>query len=117
MHSDCVGLSRAEVQCLRRKQRRIPFYCEDCDIVKLVQSLKDQIQRLSDEIDNIKKEVSPVSSIDKILSEDDIIKGILERKQKAVNTIVYNLPESGKETSTKRANDDVNECINIIKKS
>ncbi|KAJ3644287.1 hypothetical protein Zmor_026953 [Zophobas morio] len=75
------GIS-CEVQCLRQKQRRIPFYCEDCDILKLVQSLKDQIQCLSDEIDNIKKEVSPVSSTDKILSEDDIINGIMEREQK-----------------------------------
>ncbi|KAJ3640311.1 hypothetical protein Zmor_003620 [Zophobas morio] len=116
MHSDCVGLSRAEVQCLRQKQRRIPFYCEDCDIVKLVKSLKDQIQRLSNEIANIKKEVSPVSSIDKTLSEDDIINEIMERQQKAVNIIVYNLPESGKETSTERANDDADKCINIIKK-
>ena len=48
MHFHCVGLFRAEVRYLRQKQRRIRFYCEDCDIVKLVKSLKDQIQRLSD---------------------------------------------------------------------
>ena len=57
-----------------------------------------------------------MSSIDKTLSEDDIINEIMERQQKAVNIIVYNLPESGKETSTERANDDVDKCIDIIKK-
>ena len=119
VHPDCAGLSRTEVSCLRAKQRKISFYCENCDVVNIIKSLKDQIEHTSHEIASIKKEKSvPAPPItNPSLSEDDIINEIVERQQKAANIIVYNLPESKESSINERVNDDQTRCLNILRKN
>jgi hypothetical protein len=53
-HGVCLGLSRTEISVLRNPNRRISFFCQNCNLVETVRSLKDELQSLKNEIDQLK---------------------------------------------------------------
>jgi hypothetical protein len=55
LHPEYASVSKSKAINLRAKNRKINFYCENCDIVGMIRSFKTQIQSLSEEITSLKK--------------------------------------------------------------
>ncbi|KAJ3659047.1 hypothetical protein Zmor_010756 [Zophobas morio] len=74
-HTECAGLSRLEVECIRSSSRKIHYYCEKCDIVSIIHTMKTEIEVLQDELAELKKSGSNVADRDseKKLSDEEII--------------------------------------------
>ncbi|KAJ3641359.1 hypothetical protein Zmor_007319 [Zophobas morio] len=96
-HAICDGLSRQEMDCLRSKNRKIRYFCTDCNIVVVIGDLKNEVEELKEKISSMHSMIqgSTASSTNgKTLSEDDIIKEVEDRLRRTNNIVVSNLPES-----------------------
>jgi uncharacterized small protein (DUF1192 family) len=78
--------------------------------------LKSEINQLKSDIGGIKSKPAGVNSPghNKNLSEEEIIFEAEERSRRANNLILFNLRESSETTSTKRQEDDLARCRQII---
>lgn len=117
VHSTCAGLSKAEVDCLRSKRRRINYYCDKCDIISTINDLKKNILDLKTEMEELKntKNVNDPESNKKLtMSEGEMIAEFEDRQARVNNLILYNLPESDKKDSSERQNDDKKRCGDIL---
>lgn len=118
VHSTCAGLSRAEVDCLRSKRKKINFFCDNCDIISTINDLKKNILELKTEIEALKnsnrRDPDPEPGKKSSLSEDEIIAELESRQVRSNNLILYNLEESNKTSAEERKNDDLVRCKQII---
>lgn len=115
MHSGCAGLSSAEAECIRSASRKINFFCDNCNIVATINTLKDEINNLKTELENLK--ITHKAGINNILSEEDIVGEVEERFRRANCLILSNLPESIEDTANRRKDDDLVRCREIILKN
>ncbi|KAJ3660332.1 hypothetical protein Zmor_004784 [Zophobas morio] len=117
VHSECAGLSKTEVDCIRSMSRKIHFYCEKCDIVATINGLKEELANVKYELNELKNNQSKViddHDTSKKLSEEDIINEIEDRNRRATNLILFNLPESNAVNSDMRKDDDKSRCQKIM---
>ncbi|KAJ3661010.1 hypothetical protein Zmor_005432 [Zophobas morio] len=59
-HSACTGLSRQEIQCMRVASRKLHFFCENCDISTILNSLYATVTKLQTEVDLLKANAKEV---------------------------------------------------------
>lgn len=117
VHSECAGLSTLEADCIRSSTRKIHFYCDNCDIISIVNSLKAEINVLKSELTELKnQQINNATNLgaDKKLSDEEIFSEIEERSRRANNLILLNLPESKEEPAAERKADDFARCVNTI---
>ena len=116
VHTECAGLSRLETECIRSSSRKVHYYCEKCDIVSTMNSLKSEIDVLKSELLEIKKRQDQAidHDSDKRLSEDEVIAEVEDRNRRAANLILFNLPESTETLSDQRKEDDTSRCLSIV---
>ena len=55
-HMRCAGLSRQEASCLRINERRITFFCENCNVLDTIKQLKNDVEDLRNEILKLKEQ-------------------------------------------------------------
>ncbi|GJQ70185.1 hypothetical protein Trydic_g22645 [Trypoxylus dichotomus] len=96
MHSVCAGLSRAEMQCLKSRDRKISFYCSVCSDFK--QKLKNLhnftslVHDLQNEIKELKKKTASGMDMD-IFDREAVIQEVMDRDRREENIIFLNVPE------------------------
>ncbi|KAJ3646692.1 hypothetical protein Zmor_024268 [Zophobas morio] len=116
VHTECADLSRAEIECIRSKSRKIHFYCANCDIVATINNLKEELAGVKSELNELKNSQGKVIHQDSVkkLSDDDILMEIEDRNHRAANLVLFNLPESSEMNSSERKNDDMFRCRKIV---
>ena len=91
IHVECAGLSKLEVDCVRSNSRKIHFYCDKCDIITTINDLKDEIEGLKSELNELKNCRNKVDDDShKKLSDEEIITEVEDRNRRANNLILYN---------------------------
>jgi hypothetical protein len=122
-HGVCLGLSRTEISVLRNPNRRISFFCQNCNLVETVRSLKDELQSLKNEIDQLKSatktngeniEVNGLIGQGAHISNEQLFDEMEDRQQRAYIIIISNLEESRCVTADERKTDDLNKVITLI---
>lgn len=115
-HIVCVGLSRQEASCLRVNDRRITFFCGNCNVLDTIKQLKNDVEILKNEIVILKeeKEGHGQASTQINFNSETLVTEIEERKRRAKNLIVYNIKESNKTNSADRLEEEKNIVIKAI---
>lgn len=114
MHVTCAGLSTVEAECIRSTNRKINFFCTNCNIVTTINTLKNEIDNLKIELEALKDRSIDKPGASKTVSEEDIFQEAEERMQRSCNLILLNLPESNEKDANLRKNDDIHRCKGII---
>ncbi|KAJ3654677.1 hypothetical protein Zmor_013851 [Zophobas morio] len=118
IHVTCAGLSRQEADCLRSGKRKINFFCDKCNIVNIIGTLKSEIVSLRNELGNLKSKLESQGASanlddNKKLSDEEIINECVERQTRSFNIIVFNLPESSEPSLSDRKQDDQDKFLNF----
>lgn len=117
VHTICSGLSRIEIQCLKTKDRRISYYCLNCNSLKnQIAQLKDissKVASLENELKNLKSCLSEkntnIENNSTNLCAEDFISELQDRQNRAHNIIVFNVAESLQQNiNDRRADDEAN---------
>ena len=115
VHTDCSGLSRMEIECIRSNSRKIHYYCDKCDIVATINKLKSELDVLKSELEVMKNNQGNVARSDNDnLSAEELITEVEERNRRAYNLILFNLSESDEETDVKRNENDTSRAGQTI---
>ncbi|KAJ3654345.1 hypothetical protein Zmor_013538 [Zophobas morio] len=109
IHSSCVGILKAEKACLLNKNRKINFFCGNCDIVKILGALKGEIAILKAEVDELKNNNRSNSEPTKNCLEE-LIDELEGRQRGSNNLILANVIKSDKEIPNQRKVDDFTKC-------
>ena len=114
IHINCAGISKAEKGCLQSKNRKINFFCDKCDILSIIAHLKGEIDTLKADMNELKNtNNNDPGQVKTDLSQLDLINE-LEDRQRRSNNLILNIPESDKETSILRRDDDLTRCKEIL---
>lgn len=125
LHTVCAGLSRLEADCLKSKKRKISFFCSKCNLVDTFKSLKKEIERLSNEVIELKRKNADNKHTEFNIGNGDlaatekIINEIEDRQKRSKNLIVYNVPElilentENAENTDNRNADDLSKCKTV----
>lgn len=116
LHTTCSQLSRSEIQLLTAKDRRITYFCVNCEQQRTeLKELKNLVLDLKKEIEELKNANSVVTKSAPELTET-IISEINERNRRASNILVFNVKESSSQSREQRINHDIQQSSEIIKK-
>lgn len=127
-HTTCSGLSRNEITCLKVKDRKISYYCLRCENLKKQIS---QLQDLSSKVESLENELKEIktflrdnqlpagshSTVTSVNNTEDFIAELHDRQKRAQNLIIFNIPESSKQSINERRIDDetkVNEILQVF---
>lgn len=113
-HDVCVGITRQEAACLRVKDRKITFFCGNCNVIDTMKKLKEDIEILRLEINELKNDKqqvipqqrNPQLQHDTNIDSQQLITEVEERKRRAKNLIIYNIKESSKTIGAERQQED-----------
>lgn len=120
-HYACTELTASEIRCLELKAKRtLKFFCEVCQeglrllpiMQKKIDSLESRLDLLINKLDTQSVPVAPINkTADDIIDYDLFISELEERKRRANNIMVYNLPESTSTNFEDKINDDLTNII------
>ena len=122
VHSTCSGLTRNEILCLKAIDRKISFYCTNCN------NLKTQVSQLGDIVEKVASLEAKVRELNNLLAQntfnpnnpkqvsptEDLISELQERQRREKNIVIFNVEESSKETSSEKRAEDENKVREYI---
>ncbi|KAJ3655192.1 hypothetical protein Zmor_014329 [Zophobas morio] len=125
IHYECAGISRNEKNVLALKNKKIHFFCDGCDIITIVGTLKSEMATLREEINTLKNELQHQKENNSPQGEhvgvdiryengEKLIEELQDRHQRSYNLIVFNIAESTGDTEQDKEQDDLNKVKNII---
>lgn len=115
VHTECAGLSKLEVDCIRSKSRKVHYYCDKCDIVATISGLREELDSLKSELKVVQSNQGNVNRADSdTVSSEKIIAEVEERQRRSYNLVLFNLPESGKNTDIEQVADDVDRAQKTV---
>lgn len=119
VHTTCSQLSRGEIQCLRIKDRKISYYCPNCDNLKAqvaqLGDLKKMVSGLAAEVQSLREKKSGNSeSVDGMFSPADFFEEVNERNRRKNNVVILDVPESQAITKEKQREDDVSTVVTLL---
>lgn len=107
IHHACSDLSTTELRCMTLKNRTLKYLCQVCqEGLRLVPLLKAKVDELENKFnqlikDNITKNSSSANSTtDPSFQLESLLNEVEERKDRAKNIMLYNLPESPTDNAT-----------------
>lgn len=123
IHSACSELSPTEQRCMTLKNRTLKYLCQPCQgglqMVPLLKAKIDELEnrfnKFSQENATITPNLAPTTS-DPCLQIESILMEMEERKIRAKNLMIYNLPESQNDDSKVKDIISTVADSNIIKK-
>ncbi|KAJ3651967.1 hypothetical protein Zmor_017971 [Zophobas morio] len=92
-HAICSGLSGQEMDCFRSKNRKIRYFCTDCNIMEVIGGLKNEVEETFSSMQSMIQGSTASSTNGKTLFED-VINDVEDRLRRINNIVVSNLPES-----------------------
>jgi hypothetical protein len=117
--SDCNGLTASEIKCMQLKGKRaLKFLCNSCVdgfqmLPVIVKRLGDIEDKLSGLLSKQNAQVAPTSP-DNNLNMEAFIHEYKERELREKNLMVYNVPESKKQSLELKIEDDKVAVKNIL---
>ncbi|KAJ8966556.1 hypothetical protein NQ314_003451 [Rhamnusium bicolor] len=120
-HYACTDITASEIKCMELKTKRtLKFFCEVCQeglrmlpiMQKKIENLKSKLEKLINKLDGLSVSGAnlPQSTAEAAPDCDQFITEMDERKRRANNIMVFNLPES----STTQTEDKINEDLALI---
>ncbi|GJQ76674.1 hypothetical protein Trydic_g15530 [Trypoxylus dichotomus] len=114
MHSVCAGLSIAEMQCLKSRDRKVSFYCAVCsDFEQQLHNLTSLVHDLQNEIKELKKKTASGMDMD-IFDREAVIQEVMDREWRTESIMFFNVPEETSGDKNCQVADDVVTCKNIL---
>ena len=119
-HGTCADLSRQEVACLRGVNRRLQFFCRNCNLLDTLKMLQNDVKELKEKLsERDKKQQGETSYLGVInesqtISDNQLFDELEERQRRGCNVIINNLPEPDESTVT--ANDKQTYDLNSVTK-
>ncbi|KAJ2943004.1 hypothetical protein O0L34_g15195 [Tuta absoluta] len=107
---DCHGLSPTEIRVLELKTvaRVMTFLCGDC------KHTMTQMPNIMKKLDLLTEEVKQLRVRQSVLATEAAIQEMMERKHRATNIIIHDLPESSSKEPAERINHDKAETSKLI---
>lgn len=123
IHYACADLTASEIKCVQLKNKRtLKFFCEAClEGIRLIPVLQKQIDTLQSRFDKFIKDQTINQSnsntntvMDISINYDSFLSEIEDRKQRAKNIMVYNIPEQSGGNDLNKADSDKEVTKEII---
>lgn len=124
-HYECTELTASELKVLDLKTKRtLKFFCDVCqDGLRLIPVLKKRLDEIDQKLADLEKHKSEQQSTiqasqsqteSSISNCEDFIREMDDRRQRSNNLMVYNIPESQKNSIPDKVVDDSNIIKNIF---
>lgn len=113
-HTTCTKLTRAEVSCLRQKDRVVEYFCEKCKIANqtnqklfdIILDLQNEIKILKSEVNefqnkiNVKHQCPSAEQKDNLSLVEEVLRESTEREKRSKNIILFNVAEETQDILT-----------------
>lgn len=117
LHVPCAGLSRADAQYAKTKNRKLSFFCSQCsdfksqlfkiqELTSLVNSLQSEVRELKDKLSS-KVPSSQERGMD-FLGAEKVINEVSDRERRRNNLMFFNVPELPNVSRSDQASADIN---------
>lgn len=123
-HGTCAGLSRQETACLKSANRRLQFFCKNCNFVQIMKGLKNEVDNLMSKVAVLEEKLENqqtansngpiITQGQELIAQEQLFEEFEDRRRRAKNVIISNVPESGRDTIDDRKTDDLNTVVDLI---
>ncbi|KAJ8948782.1 hypothetical protein NQ318_022913 [Aromia moschata] len=113
----CSGVSTTEVRAITLQKRNLLYFCQDCrDAFKTVPKFIREMKNMQNEIDDLKEQIKELKQKKPEPAQDfeSMIYEYEDRKVRARNVMIFNLPESQAYNVQEQCKEDTSTTKNIL---
>lgn len=112
----CADLTETEIRCMNLAKRKLKFLCEGCEngLFRIPEFI-NKLSKLEEKIESIQKTNEELSSKNVTINSEDIIAEMLDRKNRARNIIITNIPEAKSVSYSDKTKEDKDTLTELLK--